>query len=402
MTRRLGVAIAVALLAAACGSQAPTVAPATPAPTADLRHGELDQAAAIWASKGPSSLAYTTTQSIGDSTTSVHLTHMDGRTEALVLESGTVPPDDGGRALSIEGVFETAHEALNGSGTASYDVDRLYGYLPRVEYTTDAGDGSFTIEVRELVTPADRTAAGAARDALNAVLLRWSSIASTAWSYTWRRFTAADTEATETRYDVRHGGGQTTLAAADGEAAGRVPGEATIDGTVEAALAALTSGGWVDVAIEPNGLDTLIAVDPSPSATGDAWWIRIDHTDKFAERARQDLDAGRTRWTTAALTRYAYRWTWDGRDGTWSWRVKLSGDSAKLKPSSGAPAVEQTFVAPRIEDLFDLVDRVLAAGGTVDVAYDKALGYPTRVEFTAGTEFAPRGVITITKLRERR
>jgi hypothetical protein len=37
----------------------------------------------------------------------------------------------------------------------------------------------------------------------------------------------------------------------------------------------------------------------------------------------------------------------------------------------------------------------------VDVAYDKALGYPTRVEFTSASELAPRGVVTITKLRER-
>jgi hypothetical protein len=312
---------------------------------------------------------------------------MDGRTEALVLEQGPVPPDDGGRALSIAGVFDTAHEALDGSGTAAYQVDQLYGYLPRVEYTADGADGS---------------AAGAARDALNAVLQRWSSIASPAWEYTWTRFGAADTEATQTTYRVRHGAGATTLAAPDGGPGAAVPDEATIDGTVEAAVAALASGGWVDVAIAPDGLDTLVAVDPSPSATGDAWWIRIDHTDRFAERARQDLDAARTRWTAAGLERYSYRWTWDGSDGTWSWGVRLSGDAARLKPSAGAPTVEGTFVAPRIEDLFDLVDRVLAGGGSVDVTYDRSLGYPARVEFPAASELAPRGVITITKLRERR
>jgi hypothetical protein len=157
----------------------------------------------------------------------------------------------------------------------------------------------------------------------------------------------------------------------------------------------------VDVAIDPDGYDTLIAVDPSPSATGDGWWIRIDHTDRFAERARQELDEARTRWTTSGLDRYSYRWTWDGSDGAWSWGVNLRGDKVKLKPSAGAPAIEQTFVAPQIDDLFALVESVLAAGGSVDVTYDKTLGYPTRVAFTEATELAPRGVVTITKLRER-
>ena len=401
MTRRLGVAIAVALLATACGSPAPVAPTVAPSASPDIRHDELDQAESIWEAKGPNSLAYTTTQSAGGATTSVHLTEMDGRIEALVLESGAVPPDDGGRALSIDGVFETAHEALDGSGTADYDVDQLYGYLPRVEYTTDGADGSFSIEVRDLMTPADRTAAGAARDALNAMLQRWSSLSTPAWEYTWARFGAADTAATQTEYTVRHGGGQTTLAAPDGGAGGPVPGEATIEGTVEAAVSALTSGAWVDVAIDPVGFDTLIAVDPSPSATGDAWWIRIDHTDKFAERARQDLDAARTRWTAAGVDNYSYRWSWDGSNGAWSWGVRLRNDSATLKPSAGAPAVEDTFVAPQIDELFELVDRVLAAGGSVDVDYDKELGYPTRVEFSSATDLAPRGVVTITKLRER-
>jgi hypothetical protein len=401
MRRRLGVGIAVALLATACGSPAPPSASVAPSASPDIRHDELDQAEAVWEAKGPTSLAYTTTASAGGATTSVHLTEMDGRIEALVLESGAVPPDDGGHALSIDGVFETAHEALDASGAATYEVDQLYGYLPRVEYTADRPDGSFTVEVRDLVTPADRTAAGAARDALNALLQRWASPASPAWEYTWTRFGADDTDATQTAYTVRHGGGQTTLAASDGGAGGQVPGEATIEGTVEAAVSALTSGAWVDVAVDPLGYDTLIAVDPSPSATGDAWWIRIDHTDRFAERARQDLDAARTRWTAAGLERYSYRWAWDGSDGAWSWGVRLRDGTARLNPGSGAPAVEDTFVAPRIEELFGLVDRVLAAGGSVDIAYDKALGYPTRVEFTPATELAPRGVVTITKLRER-
>ena len=59
-----------------------------------------------------------------------------------------------------------------------------------------------------------------------------------------------------------------------------------------------------------------------------------------------------------------------------------------------------------VEDEAPLADAIARGlrreGMAVDVAYDKALGYPTRVEFTAGTEFAPRGVISITKLRERR
>ena len=272
MARRLGMAIAVALMATACGSPATTPPPAaTPAPTADPRHDEIDQAQARWDAKGPKTVAYTTTESVGGSaTTTVHVTEMDGRVEALVLEAGAVAPDDGGRALSIDGLFETAREALDGSGTADFDIDQLYGYLPRLGYESDVADGSFTIEVRDMVTAADRTAAGAARDGLNAVLQRWDQLESPAWEYTWTRYGAADTEATQTAYRIRHGNGQTTLATPDGEAGGPPPPEATIEGTIEAAVSVMASGGWVDVALDPNGLDTLIAIDPSPSSSGDA------------------------------------------------------------------------------------------------------------------------------------
>ena len=79
----------------------------------------------------------------------------------------------------------------------------------------------------------------------------------------------------------------------------------------------------------------------------------------------------------------------------------MRGDNAKLKPSAGAPPVGGTFVAPKVADLFALIDQVLAAGGTVNATYDDRLGYPARVEFTAAGELAPQGAITITKLRER-
>lgn len=402
MARRLGIAIAVALVATACGSPATTPPSATPPPTPDPRHGEIDAAQAKWDAKGPKTVAYTTAQTVGGSAaTTVHVTEMDGRVEALVLESGAVPPDDGGRALSIDGLFDTAREALDGTGTADFDVDQLYGYLPRLGYETDTADGSFTVEVRDLVTPADRTAAGSARDALNAVLQRWEQQASPAWEYTWTRYGAADTESTETSYRIRHGGGQTTLAPPDDEAGGPPPSEATIEGTIEAAVAVMASGGWVDVALDPVGLDTLIAIDPSPSGTGDGTWIRIDYTDTFANRAREDLEAARSRWARADLGRYGYRWTWDGSDGAWSWGVQVRGNKAKLKPSAGAPAVEGTFVAPRVAELFALIDQVLAAGGTADVRYDDRLGYPSRVEFPTTSELAPQGTITITRLRER-
>ena len=401
MRQTLGMAIAVALVAAACGSPATTPPPATPAPTPDPRHSEIDRAQATWDAKGPRTVAYTTTETVGGAGTTVHVTEMDGRVEALVLEAGRVAPSDGGRQLSIDGLFDTAREALDAAGSAQFDVDQFYGYLPRLGYETDVADGSFTIEVRDLVTPTDRTAAGAARDALNTILQRWDQLSSPAWEYTWTRFGAADTESTQTSYRIRHGGGQTTLATADGDAAETPPSEATIQGTIEAAVAVMASGGWVDVALDPVGLDALIAIDPSPSAAGDATWIRIDYTDRFSERARDDLQAARSRWARADLKRYGYRWTWNGSDGAWSWGVTMRGDGIRLKPGPGAPRVEDAFVSPRVAELFALIDQVLTGGGTVDVAYDDRLGYPARVEFTSTSEWAPKGTITITKLRER-
>jgi hypothetical protein len=149
-----GLALACALLAAACGSPATaTPAAVTPSPTDDPRHDELDQAQATWQARRPTTVAYTTTRDIGGGAQSVvRVTEMDNRTEALILSAGDVPPDDGGRSLSIDGVFDLAHEGLDGDGRFEYTVDRLLGYLPRIDYSTDAAGASFTIEVSDLTT----------------------------------------------------------------------------------------------------------------------------------------------------------------------------------------------------------------------------------------------------------
>jgi hypothetical protein len=401
MRSRVGGAVAAAVLVVACGAPSGTPAPPTAAPTADPRHGELDAAEATWSAKRPGTLSYTTTQRFADgATTRVHVTEIDGRLETIVLASGPVPPSDGGRSLAVAGLFRAAREAIDGAGTASFTLDPLLGHVTRLEYRADDAD-SFVVELSDLRTPADRTAAGAAREALSTALERWRGQASPAWEYAWSRFAAADTEATASGYRVRHARGSTVLDG-DGPDAGQPPpAEATIEGTVEAALAVIASGGWVDVAVGADGLDVLVAVDPSPSATGDGWWVRIDHTDRYAERARQDLAAARTRWTAAGLERLRYRWTWEGADGTWSWGVTVRGATIRARPADGAPDPDVAFVSPGVEALFDLLEQALAAGQPVDVTYDRDVGVPTRVEFLADGTVAPRGVITIGRLRLR-
>ncbi len=148
-----------------------------------------------------------------------------------------------------------------------------------------------------------------------------------------------------------------------------------------------------------TGLDLLAAVDPSPSAKGDAYWIRIDHTDLAAEKAAEDLAAAQKRWATAAPKRHSYSWHYEGPGADWSYRVAMNGDKATIKPGKGAPPVADSFAAPRVPEMFALIERALAAGGSVTATYDRKLGYPTRIVLPTVTESTPEGVITITDFR---
>jgi hypothetical protein len=398
---RLGAAV---LLVAACGSDPATPGPETPAPTADPRLEEVAEGRGVWERQRPSTVAYTTVETpAGSTATVVHVTEMDGRAEVQAVALGPDAPEIGA-AQTIDGILDRAATALEQPGdNVSITYDLQYGYVSRLAQSAPgAPDTVTTVEVRDLTTAADRTAASRARAALDGLIGAWRAPRSPTWEYTWSRFTAADTASSATTYRVHHEDGATTIAAEDGAAGNAAPPDAaTIQGTVETAVGVLAAGGWVDVAADEAGLDALISIDPSPSAKGDAYWIRIDYTDLYAVQAREALAAARTRWSASAPEAYTFRWRYAGSGGSWGWNVTLSGDVAKLKPTPGAPPVESSFVVPRIDALFDLVGAIVDGGGRVKVTYDTALGYPTTVVIDQGVGVAPDGTITIGRLRAR-
>jgi hypothetical protein len=392
--------LAAALVVAACGGPAVTPSPvATPSATWDPRRDVIDQAEAVWKAHQPGTYAYTATLAGDDgAVTAYRATGMDGRVELQPIAGQ--PPADAAGTMTVEDLYEAVRSRLDADGELAFTVDELYGYVSDASYTASAGDGSWTRAIEDFTTAATRASAARARDALAQVQQRWATLPSPAWEYTWSRIPAVATAGEAAVWRVRHEDGKTTASAANGTPGAATPEEATIGGTVAALAAVLAAGGWVDVATDAAaGLDLLAAVDPSPSVKGDAYWIRIDYTDLAAEQAAETLAAARDRWSGAGLKRYAYTWRFEGPGRAWTYRVSVNGDKATIKAGDGTPPVEGSFAAPRIDDMLDLVERVLAAGGTVSAAYDKKLGYPTRIVLPAATETTPEGEITITDFR---
>jgi hypothetical protein len=336
------------------------------------------------------------------STTLVRVSEIDGRAEVQAIDVGPYPPEIGA-AQAIDALFDRALGAIDREGDeVTIEYDGTYGYVSRLEQVSpDVADGAARVEVTEFTTPADRTGAARARDALDDLLQRWRSPEAPAWAYTWSRFAAADTPATATTVRVVHEDDRTTLAASDG-GPGDVapPAEATIRGTVESAVGVLAAGGWVDVALDPDSLDALIAVDPSPSAAGDGYWIRIDYTDLSVERARAALAAARERWAAADVDAYRYRMTFDGADARWAWTVTMDAGTGRVKPGRGAPDVEEAFVGPGVEQLFDLIEGLVAEGARVAVRYDRELGTPIEIDIRSASGRVPKGTITLSRFKE--
>jgi hypothetical protein len=327
--------------------------------------------------------------------TAYRVTGMDGRVEVQPIAGEAAP--DAAAAVTIEGLYEAVRTRLDAEGSLDFTVDQLYGYLSDATYAPTAGGGSWARAIEDFTTAATRTSAGRARDALAQAQQRWAAVRTPAWEYTWTRFAAADGAGGAATWRVRHEDGQTTVLAANGTAEASPPDPVTIAGTVSSLASVLAAGGWVDVSADAGtGLDMLIAVDPSPSVKGDAYWIRIDTTDLAAARAAEALASARDRWSGAGLMRYSYTWRFEGPGRTWTYRVAVNGDKSTIKAGAGTPPVEESFAAPRVPDMLDLVDRVIAGGGAVSAAYDKKLGYPTRIVLPAATETTPAGEITIT------
>jgi Family of unknown function (DUF6174) len=391
-----------ASLATGCGGPSVTPSPpATPVPTVDPRRAEIDQAEAAWEAHQPDSYAYTASLTRGgsDAVTAYRVTGMDGRVE---LQAVTDQAAADAEAMTIEGLFEAVRSRLDADGSLEFSVDPLYGYLSKAAYTAPTREASWTRSIEDFTTAATRASAARARDALAQAQERWNALATPAWEYTWTRFAATDPAGGAPAWRVRHEEDATTISAAGGATDATPPDAVTIGGTVSTLAAVLAAGGWVDVAADSaTGLDMLVAVDPSPSVTGDAYWIRIDTTDLSAQQASKSLAAARDRWSASGPRRYSYTWRFEGPGRDWTYRVSVNGAKVTIKAGEGTPTVQDSFAPPGIADSLDLVERVLAGGGMVTAAYDKRLGYPTRIVLPSATGTTPEGTITITGFRTR-
>jgi hypothetical protein len=303
--------------------------------------------------------------------------------------------------MSVEGLFDAARGAL-ASSAFTFAYDPLRGNPTKLGFASaadpSAGGASETLD--DFTTAASVGAANAARTGMDEVLRRSRAKSDGAWEYTWSRIPAGTPDAQPASWTVRHDRKGTT---AKQVSAGDVPvtrDDVSLDATALAVTNVLSSGGWADVAVEDKpGLGVLIAVDPSPSLKGDAYWIRIAWTDLALRAAITDIEAARARWATAQLTDYTYTWRFHG-DQTLLYKVSRKGEAATVTPQGDTPAPEAVaYAAPRIEDTFALIEAVLDQGGTVEATYDEQLGYPKRVELVPAGDAGAKGVLTIANLK---
>ncbi len=404
MRRTLGVALVLALLAAACGaSAAPTPPPATPAASAwDPRRDAIEQHEGIWAKHQPAAYAYDLAHEGDGRTWRYHVSGLEGAAE-VVHRSGGALPDAALAGLTIDGLFQRARDSL-ASPAFQVAFDDGAGNPTTLTFAS-ASDPSVAGAVETVDDFHASTARGEvarAQAALQALLQRWRAIDDARWSYTWTRSGAGAASAPPVTWTVSHAKGRTTAKAGAAGDAGFTADDVSIEGTVLAIQNVLVSGGWADVAVEDDpGRDALVAVDPRPGATGDAYWIRIAWADLDREASVSELSAAKARWATAQLTDYGYTWEYRGDGGTLSYRVARKGGTDTVTPAAGTPAAAPAYAVPRIEDTFALIDAVLGEGGTVEATYDDQLGYPTRVDLHPNGDAGANGVITIKAFKRR-
>jgi Family of unknown function (DUF6174) len=401
----IGVALGLALVAAACGSnQPPTPPPATPAPSVpDPRSDAIDQHAGTWGRRQPAAYAYTLDHeagSAGGQAWQYHVAGLEGATQVQHL-SGAALPDTALGDVTVAGLFQRARDALADPGF-QVAFDARTGYPTKLTFT-GGGEGEAGVEtVQDFRTPTTQGGVARAQAALGTILQRWHAVDAPRWAYTWSRIPAGSSGGQPITWNVAHAKGATT---AKQVAAGSLPltaDDVSIDGTVSAIQAVLVSGGWADVAMEDDpGLGVLIAVDPQPGAKGDAYWIRIAWTDLARQASISGVDAAKARWATAQLTDYSYTWDYRGAGGPLSYKVSRHTGTTTVTPAGATPVARPAWATPLVEDTFAMIDAVLAEGGTVDATYDGALGYPTRLEIHPAGGSGANGVVTIKGFKHR-
>jgi hypothetical protein len=404
MRRTLGGAVVLVLLAAACGSTPPpTPPPATPAAAAwDPRRDAIDEHAAIWSKHQPAAYAYDLDHEGDGQTWRYHVSGLEGSAQVQHV-SGTTLPDAALSGVTVDGLFDSARAAL-ASSAFKVAFDDTLGNPTKLTFATDgeASTAGGVETVDDFHASTTRGAVARAQAALDTLLQRWRSVGDARWAYTWSRIPAHDPGAQPVTWTVSHAKGKTTAKPVAAGDLALTADDVGIQGTVLAVQNVLVSGGWADVATEDEpGMGVLIAVDPQPSARGDAYWIRVAWTDLAREASVSALDAAKARWATAQLTDYSYSWDYRGDGDPLSYKVTVKGGQSTVARVGSTPAAPPAWASPSIEGTFAIIDAVLAQGGSVTATYDDQLGYPSRVEMHPNGDAGATGVVTIKGLKHR-
>lgn len=378
-------------------SESSTILPSASVATGSPRELDADLAAAVarWAAFGPASCGYTVESLVpGLSSTTDHVISIEGHAERVAIQRSSMS-GWGDEQVTIPGMFDLIRSNRDRSGTIEATYDPVLGYPLTIRRDDPAiSDGSWSMQVRDFRSSLD---VPPTHDDLDARLAdareAWDRWAPSDYAYDWQ-LVPVDGIPTGAGWSIRHVDGVTTAAPSFGDTATFGLGAASIPASFDATEAAAARGAWIDAVFDPvPGLPILVGIDPTP-APGDGSWLRIAFHDIVAETGRADLAAAHERWSTNRPVRYSYVWREDGGGRHWTYRVAMNGDVAKIRTSGGAPRGEAAVLAPRIDDLFMLLEEVLANGGHVDATYDAQLGYPTRVTIDAPGSLV-EGTITI-------
>ena len=320
---------------------------------------------------------------------------MDGHTEVQSLDAYAQAANDV-PFLSMDGLFAQLRRDAAGSGHLSIRFDPTLGYPAETSHDDSAAtDSDWTDTVTDFtrgMPTADevRSIVTAARDA-------WQSRKPDSYAYLWRHFEPAGGPDSGTAWDIVHADGRTSTQA-DPTSDHVGPADASsIGSTLDAVIAAVDAGAWVDLTVAPViGVPLLVAVDPSGSVSGDEYWIRITFQDSEKDIAQAALDAARTRWAAAGLQHFSYVWRYRGNYDPLTYWMTLNGEVASIRRAPGTPMTEASALGvPRIDDTFELIGQMLSEGGRVHASYDPILGYPTRVEMDPAGAYGAPGTITI-------
>jgi len=401
--------IGIALIGGCSPSDRPTVAsPSPPAtstaspsprdPTSSPISPDADLADAIarWSKVEKAGFGYTVESGVsGLSGTTDRVIGIEGHWERVPIQISAFS-SWGDEQVTVPGMFDLIQAIRGRSGTVQATYDPVLGYPATINREEpSASDGDWSMRVVDVRSSLDTPASdgGLARRLADA-RAAWTRWAPSDYTYEWQQVASGDGKTPAAAWSIRHVDGVTTAAQTVGDGASVGQDAASIPATFDAIEAAMNTGAWVDAVFDPVlGLPIVVGIEPTP-AVGDGWWIKIAFHDIVAETGRAELQAAHDRWTVQRPTRYSYVWREEGGGRHWTYRVAMNGDVAKIRASGGAPVGEAATLAPRIDDLFMLIEEALANGGHVDAAYEEQFGYPTRVKIDAPGSLVV-GTITI-------